>query len=148
MPRPAPAKRDPKHLLTGAISGTISRTVTNPMDRLKVLKQVSVSEYKGLNTVQSFAYMWRNEGLYGFFKGNGVNTVRAAPFSAFEFFFYEVYKSTFFPDGQVSNWSKLMCGGLTGMTASTLTYPLDLIRTRLTINVADSTVRPSMWGTG
>jgi len=37
--------------------------------------------------------MWRNEGMYGFFKGNGVNVVRIAPFSAFEFFFYEVYKS-------------------------------------------------------
>jgi len=44
--------------------------------------------------------------------------------------------------------SKLICGGLTGATASTLTYPLDLIRTQLSINVADSTVKPSIWGTG
>lgn len=95
--------------------------------------------------------MWRNEGLYGFFKGNGVNIVRIAPFSAFEFFFYEFYKHTFFTpnaDGQVSNMGKLICGGLTGSTASTLTYPLDLIRTKLSINVADSAIKPSIWGTG
>ena len=40
--------------------------------------------------------MWRNEGFYGFFKGNGVNVVRIAPFSAFEFFFYDFYKHQLF----------------------------------------------------
>ena len=34
------------------------------------------------------------------------------------------------------------------MTASTLTYPLDLIRTKLSVKVADATVKPSIWGTG
>ena len=34
------------------------------------------------------------------------------------------------------------------MTASTLTYPLDLIRTKLSINMADSTVKPSILGIG
>jgi solute carrier family 25 phosphate transporter 23/24/25/41 len=42
---------------------------------------------------------------------------------------------------------KLMCGGLTGMTASTLTYPLDLIRTHLSLAV-DSGVRRSIFATG
>ena len=113
-----------------------------------MLKQVSVGEYKGLTTAQSFSYMWRNEGLYGFFKGNGVNIVRIAPFSAFEFFFYEVYKQNFFSGDSSGTSAKLICGGLTGMTASTLTYPLDLIRTKLSIAVADSTIKPSILGTG
>jgi len=110
--------------------------VTNPLERLKMLKQVStVVEYRNLNMLQSFKYMWKNEGFYGFFKGNGVNVVRIAPFTAFEFFFYDLYKENFFGGHTASNWSKLMCGGLTGMTASFLTYPLDLIRTLLSIDV-------------
>ena len=80
--------------------------------------------------------MWQKEGVYGFFKGNGVNVVRIAPFSAFEFFFYEVYKANLFAGDNSTNFSKLCCGGLTGMTASTLTYPLDLIRTKLSIAVS------------
>jgi len=60
---------------------------------------LGIGEYAKLNTIDSFKFMWRNEGLYGFFKGNGVNVVRIAPFSAFEFFFYEFYKNTLFPDG-------------------------------------------------
>ena len=113
-----------------------------------MLKQVTSAEYAGLNTWQSFKYMWRHEGIYGFFKGNGVNVLRIAPFSAFEFFFYEVYKNLLFTGDNSSSSSKLICGGLTGMTASTLTYPLDLIRTKLSINVADATVKPSIMGTG
>ena len=33
------------------------------------------------------------------------------------------------------------------MTASTLTYPLDLIRTKLSITVADSKIKPTVMGT-
>ena len=114
-----------------------------------MLKQVSVGEYAKLNTFQSFAYMYKKEGFYGFFKGNGVNIVRIAPFSAFEFYFYELYKIQLFGGGtQLSNTSKLICGGLTGMTASTLTYPLDLIRTRLSVHVHKAGAeKPSILGT-
>lgn len=92
--------------------------------------------------------MWRNEGFRGFFKGNGVNIVRIAPFSAFEFFFYEFYKQKLFSGDSSNNWAKLVCGGITGMTASTLTYPLDLIRTKLAVNVADSSIKHTILGTG
>ena len=75
--------------------------------------------------MQSFAYMWRVEGMKGFFKGNGTNIVRIAPFSAFEFFFYEFYKHSFFSHRSATDFSsKLICGGLTGMTASTLVYTI------------------------
>lgn len=101
-----------------------------------MLKQVStVVEYKDLNMYRSFAYMWKHEGLYGFFKGNGVNVVRIAPFTAFEFFFYDLYKENFFGGDSATKWQKLWCGGFTGMTSSFLTYPLDLIRTLLSIDV-------------
>ena len=101
-----------------------------------MLKQINtVVEYKDLSMYRSFVFMWQKEGMYGFFKGNGVNVVRIAPFTAFEFFFYDLYKENVFGGHTASNLSKLWCGGLTGMTASFLTYPLDLIRTLLSINV-------------
>lgn len=92
--------------------------------------------------------MWVKEGMYGFMKGNGVNVVRIAPFSAFEFYFYEIYKSFIMTEGSESKMMKLLCGGLTGMTASTLTYPLDLIRTHLSLNVTAEGPKPSIMGTG
>lgn len=126
----------------------MSRTVTNPLERLKMLKQLKVPEYVNLSVSRSFKYMWKHEGMYGFFKGNGVNVARIAPFSAFEFFFYDLYKMQFFGGQNASKMSKLSCGGLTGMTASFLTYPLDLIRTVLSIQVSDASVKPSIMQTG
>ena len=48
--------------------------------------------------------MWTHEGFYGLFKGNGVNVVRIAPFSAFEFFFYEFYKRLLTPSFYVADF--------------------------------------------
>ena len=112
-----------------------------------MLKQVQVPEYQGLSVWRSFTYMWKHEGFKGFLKGNGVNVVRIAPFSAFEMFFYDFYKFNLFGGHSATPLTKLVCGGLTGMTASTLTYPLDLIRTVLSIRVDSASGKtPSMWG--
>ena len=114
-----------------------------------MLKQLKVPEYEGLSVWRSFVFMWKKEGMYGFLKGNGVNVVRIAPFSAFEFFFYDFYKLHLFGGVEATASSKLMCGGLTGMTASFLTYPLDLIRTVLSVNVDNPNgVKPSIIGVG
>ena len=88
--------------------------------------------------------MYKIEGVYGFFKGNGVNVIRIAPFSAFEFFFYELYKQHLFGGESATPLTKLLCGGLTGSTASFLTYPLDLIRTHLTVTVDWGNQKPSI----
>jgi len=64
--------------------------------------------------------MWANEGMLGFFKGNGATVLKIAPFSAIEFYFYEVYKSNLFPGKDRSTLTfgeKIVAGGLTGMTA-------------------------------
>ena len=45
---------------------------------------------------KSFMKMNAMEGYKGFFKGNGVNLVKIIPFSALEFYFYEVYKSNLY----------------------------------------------------
>ena len=40
--------------------------------------------------------MHNREGLIGFFKGNGMTVMKIAPFSAFEFYFYEVFKNNLY----------------------------------------------------
>lgn len=105
----------------------MSRTLTSPLERLKILRQVTTAEYAGLSITQAFSYMYRNEGFKGFFKGNGVNIVKIAPFSAFEFFFYELFKHTLYPNRGGNDYtSKLVCGGLTGIVAQTLVISFEV----------------------
>ena len=108
------------HLVTGGIAGAVSRTATSPLERLRILQQTTIKEYRGLGTIGSFKYMWQKEGMIGFFKGNGMTVLKIAPFSAIEFYCYEVYKSKLFPNKEKHEFTymeKILCGGLTGMTA-------------------------------
>ena len=64
--------------------------------------------------------MYRVDGFLGFFKGNGITMVSQVPFSALEFYFYEVYKNNLFNDVSKEEYTlrhKMICGGLTGTTA-------------------------------
>ena len=62
--------------------------------------------------------MAKIEGMRGFFKGNGASVVKIAPFSALEFYFYDLFKNQLYPQKQkLSNSEKLIAGCLTGGVA-------------------------------
>lgn len=125
----------------GGIAGAVSRTVVSPLERLKILMQIqSVGRdaYK-LSVGQALAKMWREEGWRGFMRGNGTNCIRIVPYSAVQFSSYNFYKRTFFeisPGADLSPFKRLVCGGIAGITSVFLTYPLDIVRTRLSIQSA------------
>ena len=64
--------------------------------------------------------MYKTEGIRGFFKGNGATVAKIAPFSAFEFYFYALFKDNLYPGiekNKLTNMQKLIAGGLTGACA-------------------------------
>ncbi|KAH6899617.1 solute carrier family 25 member 42 [Thelonectria olida] len=143
----------------GGVAGAVSRTVVSPLERLKILMQIqSVGRdaYK-LSVGQALAKMWREEGWRGFMRGNGTNCIRIVPYSAVQFSSYNFYKRNFFetsPGADLSPFSRLICGGVAGITSVFFTYPLDIVRTRLSIQSASFAELgdrpqklPGMWGT-
>ena len=79
-------------------------------------------------------HMWRTEGLRGLFKGNGANCARIIPNSAMKFFAYEHVSSMFAgKDGQMTPLTRLYAGAGAGILAMSATYPLDMVRGRLTV---------------
>ncbi|KAL2198231.1 mitochondrial carrier domain-containing protein [Corynascus similis CBS 632.67] len=125
----------------GGVAGAVSRTVVSPLERLKILFQVQSAgrdAYK-LSVGQGLAKMWREEGWRGFMRGNGTNCIRIVPYSAVQFGSYNFYKRHFFerhPGDSLTPISRLTCGGIAGITSVTFTYPLDIVRTRLSIQSA------------
>ncbi len=68
------------------------------------------------------------------YKGNGAQMLRIFPYAAFQFTSYETYKhinKIIFKDRANNFLNSMACGSLAGVTAVTLTYPLDVIRSRL-----------------
>eukprot|EP01102_Stenamoeba_stenopodia_P020405 TRINITY_DN7918_c0_g1_i1.p1 TRINITY_DN7918_c0_g1~~TRINITY_DN7918_c0_g1_i1.p1 ORF type:complete len:355 (-),score=56.56 TRINITY_DN7918_c0_g1_i1:9-1073(-) len=129
-----------KTLMAGGIAGAVSRTTVAPLERLKIIYQVQAQspghapKYTGI--IHSLKIIWQEEGLKGYFKGNGVNCVRIFPTSAIQFFSYESYKRKLpLREGnkELTHLQRLLAGGSAGITALVATYPLDFIRARLSI---------------
>ncbi|KAK3058131.1 hypothetical protein LTR09_001209 [Extremus antarcticus] len=147
--------------MAGGIAGAVSRTVVSPLERLKILLQVQttgVSEYK-LGIWKALQKIWREEGMKGMMAGNGTNCIRIVPYSAVQFGSYNIYKPLIFestPGANLSPGRRLLCGALAGITSVTITYPLDIVRTRLSIQSASferlgvkniESKLPGMWQT-
>lgn len=82
--------------------------------------------------------MWKEEGFKGFMRGNGTNVIRMIPYSASQFAAYEQFKSMLMKKGntELDTPSRLLAGALAGTVSVACTYPLDLVRTRLSIQSA------------
>ncbi|PNS21667.1 hypothetical protein CAC42_1521 [Sphaceloma murrayae] len=126
--------------MAGGVAGAVSRTVVSPLERLKILYQVQSvgrNEYK-MPIFKALGKIWREEGFAGFMKGNGSNCIRIVPYSAIQFASYNVYKRLFesSPGTPLNAVQRLSCGAMAGITSVTFTYPLDIVRTRLSIQSA------------
>jgi solute carrier family 25 phosphate transporter 23/24/25/41 len=66
--------------------------------------------------------VYREEGLRGYFKGNGTNCIRIAPYSAVQFTSYEQIKRLWLAPGEteLDTWQRLTAGAIAG----TLRHPL------------------------
>ncbi|KAG8380757.1 hypothetical protein BUALT_Bualt06G0049200 [Buddleja alternifolia] len=82
----------------------------------------------------------REEGVMAFWKGNLVTIAHRLPYSSISFYAFERYKNLLqvflgveSPGENISAdlCIRLVGGGLAGITAASVTYPLDLVRTRL-----------------
>ncbi|EIM81084.1 mitochondrial carrier [Stereum hirsutum FP-91666 SS1] len=129
------------YFIAGGVAGAASRTVVSPLERLKIIQQVqstsSDKQYKGV--FRSLVRIWNEEGFKGYMRGNGINCVRIIPYSAVQFTTYEQLKKFFTGNGtkQLDTPTRLVSGALAGITSVCTTYPLDLIRSRLSIASAN-----------
>ena len=124
----------------GGVAGAVSRTVVSPLERLKILYQIQSAgrnEYK-MSIYKALKKMYTDEGWRGFMRGNGTNCIRIIPYSAVQFGAYNIYKrfAEPSPGADLAPLRRLVCGGMAGITSVTFTYPLDIVRTRLSIQSA------------
>lgn len=132
-------------LLAGGVAGALSKTCTAPLARLTILFQLQ-GMHPDTATLRK-ASIWHEasriigeEGFRAFWKGNLVTIAHRLPYSSVNFYAYEHYKKLLHAIPVVESEGENMSsdlfvhfvgGGLAGITAASITYPLDLVRTRL-----------------
>ncbi|KAI3501905.1 hypothetical protein L1887_29933 [Cichorium endivia] len=151
MEEPGQLKRAFIDATAGSISGAISRTVTSPLDVIKIRFQVQLepttsfallsknvygaSKYTGM--VQASRDIFREEGLSGFWRGNVPALLMVMPYTAIQFMVLHKVKT--FASGSsksedhihLSPYLSFMSGALAGCAATVGSYPFDLLRTIL-----------------
>ncbi|KAI4311152.1 hypothetical protein MLD38_036070 [Melastoma candidum] len=135
----------------GAIAGGISRTITSPLDVIKIRFQVQLeptstwalvrndvyqrSKYTGI--LQASRDIFREEGFPGFWRGNVPALLMVMPYTAIQF--TVLHKIKTFAAGSsktedhlhLSPYLSYVSGALAGCAATVGSYPFDLLRTVL-----------------
>jgi len=152
--RKAQAKAVSLHLLVGAISGGVSRTVVAPLERVKIEYMLDSSKIAADGGVLgSLKRIIRTEGAPALFRGNSLNVLRIAPTKAVEFFVYDTYKARRLKmkqkdqienekennnntnnktaAGDLSGGERMIGGSVASMCGTALTHPIDTLRSRV-----------------
>lgn len=123
----------------------IAKTMTNPLDRIRMLSQTG--EHGGSKQKQSALSLYRsiiaNEGILGLWAGNGANLLRVFPAKAVVFSTNDIYRKLMYrlsgrdaATEALPSYLSFLAGGMAGVSASAATYPLDLARGRITGKLA------------
>lgn len=118
-------------------SAIVTKTSTNPLERIKVLQQVqthyNINYYN--NIICSFKYIKNNEAILGLFKGNFINICRVTPAYILKFQFNSIYNKIFVDNQKFPKFYHYGLSGIsTGISQIFITYPLETIRTLRTLD--------------
>jgi hypothetical protein len=127
-----------RRLLSGAIAGAVSRTAVAPLETIRTHLMVG-SGGKITSVAGMFHQIMERDGWQGLFRGNGVNVLRVAPSKAIELFAYDTVKTYLTPkNGEPSSLPvppSTIAGATAGVCSTLTMYPLELLKTRLTVEV-------------
>jgi solute carrier family 25 (adenine nucleotide translocator) protein 4/5/6/31 len=132
------------NLAAGGTAGGIAKTLTAPIERVKILLQLQAvstqikEPYTGI--LNCFSRVAKEQGIGSFWRGNLANVVRYFPTQAFNFAFKDTYKQFIVrhspkTDKMLFFLENLACGGAAGASSLLIVYPLDFARTRLAADV-------------
>lgn len=136
-----------KYLLAGGVAGAVSRTCTAPFDRLKIFlitrqpdpSLALASRSFGMKAItNAVTSIYVENGVLGFWIGNGLSVVKILPESAIKFLSYESSKRMFatYWDHvedcrEISGFSRFMSGGIGGITSQLSIYPIETVKTQM-----------------
>jgi len=137
-----PAAQGAKLVYAGAIAGILSRTFCAPIEMVSTVMMCRGDECTSMTS--ELVKTWKREGLRGMFKGNGANCLKVAPSRGTQFLVYEFVKRKMLlagvglaaggiSAGSLHAGARLFAGGVAGMAAAAIVYPLEVVKTMLTL---------------
>ena len=117
-------------LLVGGFSGVISRTLTAPLELYKLQRQNPFMPHSTIRDVI------KKEGIQHLWKGNTTNCLRVFPQTAINYHVFEFSRNNVFDEIENTEIKNFLSGSAGGSVSMICTYPLETIRSRLSLQHA------------
>lgn len=120
-------------LVAGGTAGALARTVTAPLDKIKIVAQTCG---KRISIAEEVRAIYRAGGARAFWAGNLANVVRVFPYLGITTAMYRYLLKLTPADDEVDAMEPVYRGGCAaaaGIVGQVCTYPMDVVRARLTL---------------
>ncbi|CAL5439291.1 unnamed protein product [Camellia sinensis] len=131
--------------VAGAAAGVASTLACHPLEVLKDRLTISPEAYPSIGIAISKIY--KDGGLGGFYAGISPTLIGMLPYSTCYYFMYEKMKKSYCLAKRKKSLSRaemLLVGALSGFTASTISFPLEVARKRLMVGALQGKCPPHM----
>ncbi|KAL5972435.1 hypothetical protein ACLOJK_041690 [Asimina triloba] len=129
----------------GAAAGIVSTLVCHPLEVLKDRLTVDPKAYPTI--CLALQKMYRDGGIRTFYAGISPTLIGMLPYSTCYYFMYERMKKSYCQAKKKASLNRaelLLIGALSGLTASTISYPLEVARKRLMVGSLQGRCPPHM----
>ncbi|XP_020580577.1 probable mitochondrial adenine nucleotide transporter BTL1 isoform X1 [Phalaenopsis equestris] len=129
----------------GAAAGIVSTVVCHPLEVIKDRLTVNREIYPSISL--AFSRIYRDDGVRGLYAGIFPTLVGMLPYSTCYYFMYEKIKTSYCRSKKKKNLNRpelLLIGAVSGLTASTISFPLEVARKRLMIGKMQGKCPPNM----
>jgi len=122
-------------LLAGGCAGAMAKTVIAPLDRTKIMFQVSKTQFTYKKAYEILKKGYNKNGVFSWWRGNSATMARIVPYAAMQYTTHEQFKKML---GSTNNealppFRRFLAGSLAGIAAASCTYPLDMVRARMAV---------------
>lgn len=140
-----------RHGAAGALAGAAAKTVTAPLDRLKIMFQVGQQRFSLRAGGAALREAVAREGARSLWRGHSATLLRIVPYAGLHYAAHEAAAEALAArraraGGGGAGWAERFgAGAAAGAAASLATYPLDLLRARLAVaSLAGGAAAPSL----
>lgn len=160
--------KEVKNLVSGGLAGMLAKSFVAPIDRIKILYQVTSAPFRLRDVPQVALKIVKEEGVSALWKGNTATMIRVFPYAGIQFMVFNTVKSFFVDRNEekhlqsgkhlndngeekngatirrrntiekdrkfgMSTVESLIAGSTAGVVSVLCTYPLDLTRAQLAV---------------
>ncbi|KAF9525853.1 mitochondrial carrier domain-containing protein [Crepidotus variabilis] len=128
------------HMLAASGGEVAACLIRVPTEVVKTRTQTSAYGDLGKSSFRAFRMVLSEEGVRGLYRGFRITVMREIPFTSLQFPLYEFLKSKLSQKiGRKPLYAReaAVCGSIAGGVAAALTTPLDVLKTRVMLDLRD-----------